>query len=153
MIKIDVERSGFPVAVGDVELWFDSSIENLKNFMNIDEVAKKRLDEISEGARHVHFPEEITLENVSEIDGEDIEKVFSMNKEFIAIQYDIMFGEGAFKKLYEVYEDVHALERVLIPVGEAVAERIEEELDVRESEYEEQRTRLLEKQKQKKGQK
>lgn len=149
MIKIDVERSGFPVTIGEVELWFDSSIENLKNFMNIEEVARKRLNEISEKAEHIHFPEELTLENQDEIDDEDIEEVFGMHKEFVAIQYDIMFGDGAFKKLYEVYEDIHALERILESVGQAVAERIDEEIEIRENEYKNQRSDLLEKKMQK----
>jgi len=39
-IQINVNRTGFPVKVGSLELWFDSSIENLRNFFNIDEIAQ-----------------------------------------------------------------------------------------------------------------
>lgn len=31
-IQIEVKRSGFPVKLGEVELWFDTSIENLTRF-------------------------------------------------------------------------------------------------------------------------
>lgn len=34
-IQIEVKRSGFPVKLGEVELWFDTSIENLTRFFDI----------------------------------------------------------------------------------------------------------------------
>src|SRR5690625_2781318 len=112
-IKIDVKRTGFPVKFGELELWFDSSMENLRNFFNIEEVAQQKLKEIRERAKHVHFPEGIENYTIDEFEEKDIEKIdaaFDINKEFIAVQYDILFGEGAFKRIYEVYPDIVALE-------------------------------------------
>lgn len=37
-VQIDIQRTGFPVKIGTVELWFDSSVENLRNFFDIEEV-------------------------------------------------------------------------------------------------------------------
>lgn len=136
-IKIDVKRTGFPVKFGELELWFDSSMENLRNFFNIDEIAQQKLKEIRERAKHVHFPEGIENYTIDEFEEKDIEKIdtaFDINKEFIAVQYDILFGEGAFKRMYEVYPDIVALENALEPLGKAIAKAIEEQEKEREKE-------------------
>ena len=41
-IKIDIERSGFPVTIGDVDLFFESTFESLKRFLSIDDAVKER---------------------------------------------------------------------------------------------------------------
>lgn len=125
-IKIDIQRTGFPVKIGEIELWFDASIENLRRFFNVDEIAQKKLKEAQEKAKHVHFPEEVNEDNIFNIETEKIDVAFDLNKEFIAAQYDIIFGDGTFKKIYKKYPDVIALENALDPLGEAIAERIEE---------------------------
>lgn len=128
-IKIDVKRKGFPVKFGDLELWFDSSVENLRNFFNINEVAQQKLKDARERAEHIHFPEGIENYTMEEFEDKDIEKIdaaFDIEKEFIAAQYDILFGEGTFKKVYEVYPDIFALEDALVPLGKAIAKKIEE---------------------------
>ncbi|AAU85094.1 hypothetical protein BCBBV1cgp47 [Bacillus phage BCASJ1c] len=122
-LKIDIQRTGFPVKVGAVEMWFDSSLENLRRFFNVDEIAQEKLKEAQEKAKHIHFPEEPTEEN---LDVETIDAAFDVNKEFIAAQYDIIFGDGAFKKIYKKYPDIIALENALDIVGVAIAQRIEE---------------------------
>lgn len=149
MVKIELKRTGFPVEIGNVELWFDSSMENLRRFVNIDEIAKERLTEVSERAKHVHFPKEITDETVEEIPDKDIDEAFSINKEFIAIQYDIMFGDGAFKKIYKEHPDLAALEDALDIVGAAITEKIEEFASERAGKYEKEKLKLIEKKKKK----
>ena len=150
MVKIDIKRTGFPVNVGEVELWFDSSIENLKNFVNVEEIARERIKEISEQAKHIHFPEEINEETIQDVEDETIEEAFSVSKEYIAVQYDVIFGEGTFKKLYEVYPDVFALEDAFDLIADGVAERLEEENEIRTQKYQETKMSLLDKKKQKK---
>ncbi|WP_062052348.1 hypothetical protein [Bacillus sp. JCM 19034] len=95
-IKIDIKRTGFPVKVGEVELWFDSSIENLRHFFNVEEIAQEKLREAQEKAKHIHFPDE--LENIEDVEIETVDAALDVNKEYIAAQYDIVFGDGAFKK-------------------------------------------------------
>jgi protein involved in ribonucleotide reduction len=122
-VKIDIKRTGFPVKIGDVELWFDSSLENLRRFFNVDEIAQEKLKEAQEKAKHIHFPNDVNVEN---IDVKTVDAAFDVNKEFIAAQYDIIFGDGTFKKVYKKYPDIIALEDALDVVGVSIAKRIEE---------------------------
>lgn len=139
-IKIDIQRTGFPVKIGTLELWFDSSLENLRRFFNVDEIAQKKLKEAQEKAKHIHFPTDMEGINVEDVDKETIDAAFDVNKEFIAAQYDIIFGDDTFKKIYKAYPDILALEQVLDVVGVAIAKRIEEQ--------EEERSKLVESKKQ-----
>ena len=150
MVQIDVKRSGFPVNVGEVELWFDSSIENLKNFVNVEEIARERIQQIAEQAKHIHFPEDINEETIQDVEDETIEEAFSVSKEYIAVQYDVIFGDGSFKKIYEVYPDVFALEDAFELVAEGITDRLEEENKMRTQKYEQTKLSLLDKKKQKK---
>ncbi|WP_078577327.1 hypothetical protein [Salipaludibacillus agaradhaerens] len=122
-VKIDIKRTGFPVKIGDVELWFDSSLENLRRFFNVDEIAQEKLKEAQEKAKHIHFPDDVNVEN---IDVKTVDAAFDVNKEFIAVQFDIIFGDGTFKKIYKKYPDIIALEDALDVVGVSIAKRIEE---------------------------
>ena len=130
-INIDIQRTGFPVKIGDIELWFDSSIENLKRFFDVEGIAKEKLKVAEEKAKHIHFPTEI--KEIEDIDVETFDVAFDVNKEFIAAQYDIIFGDGTFKKIYKKYPDIVALEKALVPTGQAIGARVEEmEKDRRE---------------------
>ncbi|HZK38246.1 MAG TPA: hypothetical protein VFC98_05080 [Clostridia bacterium] len=126
-VKIDIKRTGFPVKIGDLELFFDSSIENLRRFFDIEEIAQKKLKEAQEKAKYIHFPEDITAESIKDMDVKNVDAALDLNKEFIAAQYDIIFGDGIFRKIYEKYPDVLALEEALEPLGIAIAERIEQQ--------------------------
>lgn len=139
-VKIDIQRTGFPVKIGSIELWFDSSIENLRRFFNADEIAQQKLKEAQERAKHVHFPD--VIENIEDVEVETVDAAFDVNKEFVAAQYDIIFGDDTFKKIYKQYPDILALEQALGPIGIAIARRIEEQekerteqVNVRKSEY------------------
>lgn len=122
-LNIELQRTGFPVKIGAIELWFDSSLENLRRFFDIEEIAQEKLKEAQEKAKHIHFPNDVELEN---LDIELVDAAFDVNKEFIAAQYDIIFGDGTFKKIYKEYPDILALENALDPLGIAIAKRIEE---------------------------
>lgn len=122
-LNIDIQRTGFPVKVGTVKLWFDSSLENLRNFFNVDEIAQEKLKEAQEKAKHIHFPAD--TDNIENIDVKTINAAFDVNKEFIAAQYDIVFGDGAFKKIYDKHPDILALEQALEPLCTAISQRIE----------------------------
>ncbi|MEK5038766.1 hypothetical protein [Sporosarcina sp. FSL K6-3457] len=149
-ILIDIQLTGFPVKVGTVELWFDSSLENLRNFFNIEEVVQRKLKEAQDKAQHIHFPAEINELNVGEIDVRSVDAALDVNKEAIAAQYDILFGADTFKKLYKVYPDIMALEQTLEVVGVAISRRIEEQETVRVKETESKKAEYLAKKAQKK---
>lgn len=147
MVQIEIKRTGFPVKIGNIELWFDSSAENLRNFFNIEEIAEEKLKEAQEKAEHIHFPEGIENYELDEKDVEKIDAAFDVSKEFVAAQYDILFGDGTFKMIYEEYPDVIALERALVPLGEKIAERIGEMEKEREEEFKEIEKQYLNKKK------
>lgn len=123
-VNIDIQRTGFPVKIGRIELWFDCSLENLRNYFDLEEIAKKKLEEAQEKAKHIHFPDEI--KSAADVDVKSVDAGLDLNREHIAIQYDIIFGDGTFKKLYKTYPDILALEKALTPVSLAIAERITE---------------------------
>src|SRR5690625_6099957 len=130
MVQVEIKRTGFPVKIGNIELWFDSSVENLRKFFNIEEIAQERLKEIKEKAEHVHFPKGIENYSIEEFEEKDIEKIdaaFDINKKFIAYQIDILLGEGSFKKIYNEYPDIWALEHALVPIGEEISKKIAEQ--------------------------
>lgn len=143
-IKVDIQRTGFPIRIGEIELWFDSSLENLRRFFDVEEIAQKKLKEAQEKAKHIHFPEEVDVNN---IDVKTVDAAFDLNKEFIAAQYDIIFGDGTFKKIYKKYPDIIALEQALDPLGEAIAKRIEEQEQERSKLVEEKKKEALSKKK------
>lgn len=146
-LQIDIQRTGFPVKIGTLDLWFDSSLENLRRFFNVEGIAQQKLKEAQEKAKHIHFPETVDIDN---LDIKTVDAAFDVNKEFIAAQYDIIFGDGAFKKIYKVYPDVLALEQVLDAAGVAIAKRIEEQEAERTEQLESKKTEYLNKKAKKK---
>lgn len=147
VIEIDVKKTGFPVKFGDLDLWFDSSYEHLKTFLGMEDIAQEKLKKAQEKARHVHFPE--VIEDVADVEVETVNAAFDLKSEFIAIQYDIVFGEGAFKKIYEVYPDILALENAMNPTFNAIASKINEMEDERSREVEAKKKEYLKKKAQK----
>ncbi len=146
-IKIDIKRTGFPVKIGSLELWFDSSLENLRRFFDVEELAQEKLKEAQEKAKHIHFPDDVEIEDV---DTKAVDAALDVNKEFIAAQYDIIFGDGVFKKIYKEYPDIIALEQALDPIGFAIAKRIEEQEAERAKQVEARKKEYLEKKRKKK---
>ncbi|MGX9931951.1 hypothetical protein ACW0KB_12000 [Virgibacillus salarius] len=146
-VKIDINRTGFPVKLGTIELWFDSSLENLRRFFNVEELAKEKLKEAQEKAKHIHFPDDVEVED---IDIKTVDAALDVNKEFIAAQYDIIFGDGQFKKIYKKYPDIIALEKALNVVGLAIAKKIDEQEVERSEQIEEKKNEALNKKAKKK---
>lgn len=139
-INIDIKRTGFPVKIGALELWFDASLENLRRFFDVEDIAKEKLKEAQEKAKHIHFPE--VVENIEDVEVETVDAAMDVNKEFIAAQYDVIFGDGTFKKIYKEYPDVIALEQALEPIGNAIAEKISEMEHERKQVVESKRTSI-----------
>ncbi|WP_096435918.1 hypothetical protein [Alteribacter populi] len=149
-LKIDIRRTGFPVKIGSLELWFDSSLENLRRFFNVDEIAQEKLKEAQEKAKHIHFPDDINMDEIENLDVKTVDAAFDVNKEFIAAQYDIIFGDDTFKKIYKEYPDIIALEQALDPIGTAIAKRIEEQEKERTEQIEAKKSEYLSKKAKKK---
>lgn len=123
VINIGIQRTGFPIKIGTIELWFDSSLESLRRFFNIEELVHEKLKVAQEKALAAHLPEEIDADN---IDVGMVDAAMDVNKESIAAQYDIVFGDGTFDRIYAVYPDIIALEQTFEVVGVAIAKKLEE---------------------------
>lgn len=126
-LNFEIERSGFPVKVGTVELWFDDSAEHLRRFFSAEEILNAKMKEIEEKAMHVHFPSDLDLENLEagDVDVKMIDAALDLKKESIALEYDIILGNGSFKKIYEKYPDMRQLEELLPIVGIGIEREIE----------------------------
>lgn len=148
-VKVDIQRTGFFVSIGVLEFWFDSSLEGLRQFFNVEKIAQEKLQEAEELAQHIHFPEEIGSD-LEDVDIENVDKALDLHREYIAVQYDIVLGEGAFKTIYSKYPDILSLENAFDPLCFAIAERIEEQEKERIERVEEKKREYLEK-KRKKG--
>lgn len=122
VVEIDIQRTGFPIKLGSVELWFNTSYENLLTFLNVEELAQEKLEEAQKTALTLHFPDEV---NVETLDADMITAAFDVNKTFIGAQYDIIFGDGTFDQLYKTYPDIAALEQTLEIVGVAIGNKLE----------------------------
>lgn len=146
-LNIDIKRTGFPVMVEGVELFFDASIENLRRFFDVEALAQEKLKEAQEKARHIHFPE--VVEDIEDVEVETVDAAIDVNKEFIAAQYDIIFGDGAFKKVYAKHPDVMALESALVPIGIGISKKIDEMEAERRKEVESKKDEYLKKKAQK----
>ncbi|MET3658386.1 hypothetical protein [Sporosarcina psychrophila] len=122
VVKIDIQRTGFPIKLGTIELWFDTSYENLLTFLKVEELAQEKLKEAQEKAQTLHFPDEINMET---LDADMVTAAFDVNKTFIGAQYDIIFGDGTFDQLYKAHPDIAALEQTLEIVGVAIGNKLE----------------------------
>jgi len=125
MIKIDIEKTGFPVKIGTVTFHFDSSLENLVRFVDIEKITNEKLKEAREKAKHIHFPDGVTELNVGDIDPKTMDAAFDLSKEELAIQYDVVFGEGSFKRIYKKYPDMLSLAKAFEQAAYYIAERLE----------------------------
>ncbi|HEP4726886.1 hypothetical protein [Streptococcus pyogenes] len=122
IINIDLKRTGFPVKIGVVELWFDTSQERLLEFFDIEAEIARRLNEYEKQIIEANLGKKIEEEGVTK---EIAKGALDLETKYLEINYDLLFGEGTFNKLYEVYHDKEALENTL----EVVSREIEQKLD------------------------
>ncbi|AIG43328.1 hypothetical protein [Streptococcus suis] len=121
-ISVDVVRSGFPVSIGPVELWFDTSDEFLVTFFDLEQEAQKRLAE---------FEKSIVEANLDKKLEEGITKdtllgAIDLEKKLLEIQYDLLFGDGTFEKLYAEFPDHQALDLTLEKVAALIEAKLSE---------------------------
>lgn len=122
VINIDLKRTGFPVKIGVVELWFDTSQERLLEFFDIEAEIARRLSEYEKQIIEANLGKKIEEEGVTKAIAKG---ALDLEAKYLEINYDLLFGEGTFNKLYEVYPDKEALENTL----EVVSREIEQKLD------------------------
>lgn len=109
-ISIDIKRSFLPIEIGDVELQFDTSLENISRLSTLQQDIADRFNkyqlELLERSNNGEFDD--LKEGV--INKQVIDEAFEIQKKMTEIKYDVLFGDGTFAKLYERYPDVEALD-------------------------------------------
>lgn len=144
-INLEVKRTGFPIKIGTLEFWFDTRLEHLKDLANAEQVVTDKLNALKEDiikSKLSDLDVEISAETTVNADVlETLEGGLDLFTKKMEIEYDVLLGEGAFKKLYSEYPDAKALSSTL----ETLYEHIGIKLDELQIEY----RHLAEQQKQK----
>lgn len=129
-VTIDIQRTGFPVTIGTIEFWFDTRVEHLSKFLNIEQDALKKKKELL--AKVLDESLKATLENgedvnISSLSYETVLEFLDYQKAVDAFEYDSIFGDGTYEKLYAEYGDVIALHNTLWNVSEVIADKMEKD--------------------------
>ncbi len=122
-IQIELKRTGFPVKIGEVELWFDTSQESLMRFYDMEEELKRRLVQYELDVVSANINNKIERDGVTK---EVVAGAIELEKKPLEIQYDLIFGDGTFDKLYSVYPDYNALEQTAIMLHDKLEELAEQ---------------------------
>lgn len=149
-ININIERSGFPVKIGEFEFWFDTSNEAMQHFINIDQIVNDRynayLAEISERSAKGEFDDAKKGEITEKVIGQAIE----LERKQVEIKYDTLFGDGTFAKLYEKYPDYLALDDALDQADILIGEELKKIKEERANKVNERTSQYLQKAEKKK---
>lgn len=109
-ISIDIKRSYLPIKIGDVELQFDTSLENISRLSTLQQDIADRFNkyqlELLERSNAGEFDD--LKEGI--INKQVIDEAFKIQKKMTEIKYDVLFGDGTFAKLYDRYPDVESLD-------------------------------------------
>lgn len=124
-IQIKVKRSGFPVKLGEVELWFDTSIENLTRFFDIENEVNNRFNEYQKKIADKSNNGEFDDLKKGEISKKTVDEALGLERKATEIKYDVVFGDGTFAKLYKVYPDYEALDEAFHQVDTLIGAELE----------------------------
>ncbi|HEP5389495.1 hypothetical protein [Streptococcus dysgalactiae] len=123
IINIDLKRTGFPVKIGVVELWFDTSQERLLEFFDIEAEVSRRFNEYEKQIIEANLSKRIEDEGITK---EVAKGALDLETKYLEINYDLLFGDGTFNKLYETYPDKEALESTLEVVSREIEIKLKE---------------------------
>ena len=149
-INVNIERSGFPIKIGDFEFWFDTSTEALVKFAGVTQTIADRFNEYQKELVERSNAGEFDDVKEGVIDAKVAQQAIEMEKKLLEIKYDAFFGDGTFAKLYEKYPDYLALENALEQVDELVAKELEKIQKERADKVNERTSQYLQKAKKKK---
>lgn len=124
-ISIDIKRSFLTIKIGDVELQFDTSLENISRLSTFQQDIADRFNkyqlELLDRSNNGEFDD--LKEGV--INKQVIDEAFEIQKKMTEIKYDVLFGDGTFAKLYERYPDVESLDSAFDDVDTLLGAELE----------------------------
>lgn len=125
VISIDIKRSFLPIKIGDVELQFDTSLENISRLSTLQQDIADRFNkyqlELLDRSNNGEFDD--LKEGV--INKKVIDEAFEIQKKMTEIKYDVLFGDGTFAKIYERYPDVESLDSAFDEVDTLLGAELE----------------------------
>lgn len=109
-ISIELKRNYIPINIGEIELQFDTSLENISRLSTLQQDIADRFNkyqlELLDRSNAGEFDD--LKEGV--INKQVIDEAFEIQKKMTEIKYDVLFGDGTFAKLYDRYQDIEALD-------------------------------------------
>lgn len=122
MLNIDIERTGFPIAIAGLEFFFDSSVEGINKYQE-------------------NYLEALEMVESLEIE-EDATDAVILNQrvEVYRQSYDMILGQGAFDQIYLRVGDIIALEKAFFKLIKG----IDMHVDLVVKEYSEQTNSMIE---------
>ena len=147
-LKFELQKNGFPITIGSVEFFFETSSEKIKEFFE----RLEKYDLESEKLR----AELAELDGAPDLDEEDATKWLSKAKEeavtaldltkrVATLSYDSLLGEGSFNKIYDTFDDVTKLFEIFPIIEDAVADAIIDNAEVRNDTLNKKRAEILKK--------
>lgn len=109
-IKIQTQQTGIPIEIGPLKFTFETSDENIQR--------------LYDKAKELEAQE-------NEVDATDLEAL----KADIKLGYDVILGEGAFEKVYEISPSVLACRSYLFQVVDGIVAEIQKRSSVKEEKY------------------
>lgn len=146
-LNFELKKNGFPIIIGGIEFFFDTSTEKLKEFFVRQELYEAEFEKLQ-----VEFTK---LTGISDLDEEnpeeyakmkvEIDKTLDLTKRTTRADYDALLGEGAFDKIYEAFHDLDKLKEVFYDIEDAVAEAIVKDAEKRADKFNAKRAEVLKK--------
>lgn len=125
-LNFELKKSGFPITIGNIEFFFETSGEKINEYLNRQEKNIVEFEKIEKEVLEVGDLSDFEEENQEQ--NKDvkmkIDKVISLTKEMARLEYDTLLGDGSFEKIYEEFPDVTELRAVYIAIDDAVSEAI-----------------------------
>lgn len=114
-MNFNVEVDIIPVTINGETFEFDATEENLINFFDFEKEAKERSKKLKKELEKVQG---------KDFDKSEYKKVFDLTVQDLSINFNFLFGEGTFDRLYKVVPSFSKL----IDLFELVCEGISTEL-------------------------
>lgn len=147
-LKFELQKNGFPITIGSVEFFFETSSEKIKEFFErlekYDLESEKLRTELAELDGAPDLDEEDTVKWLAKAK-EEATAGLDLTKRVATISYDSLLGEGSFDKIYETFDDVTKLFEIFPVIEDAVADAIIDNAEVRNDTLNKKRAEILKK--------
>lgn len=136
-VNIKIDKKGFPVNIGEVSFFFGTSMEELTSFYDKAEHAETEAPKLKKKLESLKVEDEPSKEQAT--------SVMELLNELNVLNYDSLFGTGAYEKLYKKYPDAWQLLEVFDEVSEEVSNALEKELEKQKTNADAEKIKLLKK--------